>query len=243
MPTTARDVGLPDIFCWTKMGTEAGQTLDAILQRKELERKVGNGVFAWGIGNSLGSSPDAARRATFGAGVDILFSPMKSAPKAIDCAPSTLVLWLGYHSKSDGLVDLPDHMLITSRSNSASGTEKRTHYALLCERHEEIKAESSALIIDAGCARNLVSLNPLGASQVTAMVSYGAISNSGAEKPYPVSFRARMHREGFVRLGSPVPLTGSLLAAYKDLCKISEPQDWLRHVAELKSLAKNVTSK
>jgi 4-aminobutyrate aminotransferase-like enzyme len=51
---------VPDIFCWTKMGTEAGQTLGTILRRKELERQAGSGIFAWGIGNSLGASPALA---------------------------------------------------------------------------------------------------------------------------------------------------------------------------------------
>ena len=29
---------LPDVFCWTKMGTEAGQSLENIIARKEAER-------------------------------------------------------------------------------------------------------------------------------------------------------------------------------------------------------------
>lgn len=229
---------VPDIFCWTKMGTEAGQPLETILRRKELERQAGNGTFAWGIGNSLGSSPAFAKQATTDGAVDILFSPMKSAPKAIDVAPTQLVLWLSYHSPDTGLTDLPAHMLITSRGSGISGSAKRSHYALLCERHEEINADTDPSIIDAKYARNLVSLNPLGASQVTAMVRYEQTDNNYPEKPYPISFRARMHREGFVRLGTPAVLTESLLSAYKALCQVCDAEDWLAGVVDLKQQAR-----
>lgn len=233
---------VPGIFCWTKMGTEAGQPLETILRRKEFERKAGNGIFAWGIGNSLGSSPDFAKQATTSGNIDVLFSPMKSAPKAIDVTPTQLVLWLAYHSHDQGLTDLPIHMLITSRGNGASGMTKRSHYALLCERHKEINAESDLGIIDATCARNLVSHNPLGASQVTAMVRYDISSGDILEKPYPISFRARMHREGFVRLGTPVSLNGPLLSAYKELCQASCAEEWLEGVKDLKRQAKSYVS-
>jgi hypothetical protein len=232
-----REDCVPTIFCWTKMGTEAGQSLETILRRKELERQAGNGTFAWGIGNSLGASPAFAKQARPDGAVDILFSPMKSTPKAIDVKPAQLVLWLAYHAPEAGLESLPAHMLITSRGSGASGTEKRSHYALLCERHEEINTKSDPGMIDAKYAKNLVSLNPLGASQVTAMVRYEPAENSSLEKPYPVSFRARMHREGFVRLGMPVPLIGSLLSDYKALCQVYDAEDWLAGVIDLKRKA------
>lgn len=216
------------------MGTEAGQPLETILRRKELERQAGDGIFAWGVGNSLGTSPALAKQARPDGTVDILFSPMKSAPKVIDVAPTQLVLWLSYYSPEAGLVDLPAHMLITSRGSGVSGTEKRSHYALLCERHEEINAEGDPGMIDAKYAKNLVSMNPLGASQVTAMVRYEPADNSSPEKPYPVSFRARMHREGFVRLGMPVLLMGSLLSEYRILCQACDAEDWLAGVINLK---------
>ena len=220
------------------MGTEAGQPLETILRRKELERQAGGGVFAWGIGNSLGSSPAFAKKAALDGEVDILFSPMKSSPKVIDVEPAQLVLWLSYLSLETGLVDLPTHMLVTSRGSAASGMAKRSHYALICEKREEIGSDRELGTIDARFARNLVSLNPLGASQVTAMVRYKQDDVSSLEKAYPISFRARMHREGMVRLGTPVPLIGSLLSTYQALCKVSVARDWLEGVIALKSQAK-----
>lgn len=220
------------------MGAEAGQPLDAILRRKELERLAGNGTFAWGIGSSLGESANIARQSTQEGKVDILFSPMKSAPKAIDTKPTQQLLWLAYHHPTNGLVDLPAHMLITSRGNDANGPAKRSHYALFCERHDEIHEEGEQGIVDADRARNLVSMNPLGASQVTSMVRY--IDGAPAQhpsKPYNILFRAQMHQEGFVRLGVPVTLDDSLLSAYQALCKVQNVKDWLSGVISLKRQA------
>jgi hypothetical protein len=44
---------LPEAFVWTRFGTEAGQTIDRILARKEAERIANGGLFLWGIGNSV----------------------------------------------------------------------------------------------------------------------------------------------------------------------------------------------
>lgn len=215
------------------MGSEAGQPLEAILWRKELERQAGDGIFSWGIGNSLGSSVEFARQLTSGSGVEILFSPMKSKPKAIDVAPTQLVLWLSYRLPDGRLADLPEHMLITSRGG-ASGSEKRTHYALFCERCEAIDSSENSGVVDAARAKNLVSSNPLGASQVTAMVRYGAQESPHPRKPYPVLFRARMYQEGFVRLATPVVLMGSLLSDYRLLCAVQDAKSWLYGAVKLR---------
>ena len=37
------------------MGDEAGQSLNGIIARKDAERALGNGLFYWGIGSSLGT--------------------------------------------------------------------------------------------------------------------------------------------------------------------------------------------
>ena len=46
-------MNIPNYFCWTKIGTEAGETIESILLRKELERISNNGIFLWGVGNSI----------------------------------------------------------------------------------------------------------------------------------------------------------------------------------------------
>lgn len=114
---------IPPVFCWTKMGTEAGQSLDGILRRKELERRAGHGLFAWGIGNSLGVAAKLAQEETQDSEVEVLFTPMRSAAKQVDVAPSQVLLWLGYLGENGEQIRLPNHMVITSRGNLEQGAE------------------------------------------------------------------------------------------------------------------------
>lgn len=39
---------LPACFCWTRFGTEAGQSIDQIFERKEQERAANGGLFFGG---------------------------------------------------------------------------------------------------------------------------------------------------------------------------------------------------
>ncbi|MCU7872087.1 MAG: hypothetical protein KZQ91_05020 [Candidatus Thiodiazotropha sp. (ex Lucinoma borealis)] len=230
---------VPSIFCWTKMGAEAGQPLSDILFRKELERRASNGAFAWGIGSSLGTAASEARAASHNGDVDVLFTPMKSTPKAIDSTPSQLLLWMSYISPDQGLVDLPPHVLVTSRG----GSGKRSHYALLCHSSEDISASRENGILDAARARNFKSLNPIGASQVTSVVHYRNNKQHAPEKPYKIAFRAKLHREGFVRLASPVLLTGTLLNSYHAACSSSSVGEWRDCANAIKYAARRILAK
>lgn len=223
---------IPEVFCWTKMGAEAGQSLDVILRRKELERRSGNGIFAWGIGNSLGAAPDLARQQSPDGEVDVLFTPMKSAAKQIDAAPSQVLLWLGFLDPNGRIADLPHHILVTSRG----GSEKRGHYALICHSTDEIR-DYSIEAFDAAYARNLASLNPIGASQVTSVVRYGGSSGAALEKPYRVAFRAKLSNQGFVRLVRPVVMEGDLLRLYRKVCDSTDVVDWLEGAKMVRAAA------
>jgi hypothetical protein len=159
---------------------------------------------------------------------------MKSRPREVDVRPDQLVMWLTYHLQDGGLLDLPAHMLVTSRG----GDSKHSHFALICERQEEIDADGNEGTINPKRVVNLVSGKPLGGQQVTAMVRYDP-EPFRPERPYPVLFRAKMFREGFVRLGGkPVPLVGSLLAAYEVLCGTGCADDWISGVTDLKYRAR-----
>ena len=223
---------IPEIFCWTKMGSEAGQSLGDILRRKELERSAGGGTFAWGIGNSLGEAADFARRVSPSGDVDVLFTPMKSAPKAIDIAPSQLLLWMFYQNRSGGLTALPEHMLVTSRG----GAGKRTHYALLCRSDSPLEDRHDCGAFDSSLVRNLVSANPVGSSQVTSVVRY-----HGARMPndsaYRVAFRAKLHAEGFVKLAEPVLMNKELIDIYETVCRAETDEAWRSGVRLLKKVA------
>jgi hypothetical protein len=223
---------IPQVFCWTKMGTESGQPLETILRRKELERRSGDGLFAWGIGNSLGMSTDLARKMSPYGEVDVLFSPMKSTPKPVDVEPPQVLLWLGYVDVDGSIVSLPSHMLVTSRG----GSEKRSHYALLCYSAEEIRADG-AHILDAAYARNLASLNPIGASQVTSVVRYENKLNGKPEKPYRIAFQAKLHGKGFVKLAHPIAMDAQIMSLYRQVCNSASPADWYDGASEIRSTA------
>jgi hypothetical protein len=223
---------IPDIFCWTKMGTEAGQSLAAILHRKELERSAGGGTFAWGIGNSLGEAPNLARQMSPSGDVDVLFTPMKSAPKAVDVAPTQLLLWVYYQGRSGSRATLPEHMLVTSRG----GADKRTHYALLCQSDGPLEERHDFGAFDSSGVRNLVSMNPVGSSQVTSVVRYSG-PRANAESAYRVAFKARLYAEGFVKLVEPVPLGAELKALYEKVCAARTKDAWCAGVRKLKGAA------
>ncbi|WP_167153147.1 hypothetical protein [Burkholderia sp. Cy-647] len=240
--TTHRRVenSVPDIFCWTKMGTEAGQTLDTIIRRKEMERIAGNGVFAWGIGNSLGTSVDLARQMRPDGRVDVLFTPMKSAPKQADISPSKTFLWLSSIERDGRIAPLPKHLLITSRGSEG----KRTHYALLCHSDSSIENEALEHYIYAASARNLASSNRIGASQVTSMVRYGSASSSPSPDgaPYRVAFRAALHQQGFLKLINPVALEGAIATLYRQACAVTTASEWLKLATEVRQMAQERAS-
>ena len=216
------------------MGPEAGQPLEAILRRKELERAAGNGVFAWGIGNSLGKAPIEARHAVPNGEIEVLFTRLKSAPKASDLSPAKLLLWLCYFDEAGRPRPLPEHALVTSRGDE----NKRSHYALICRSEEEICGSGALGVIDAACARNLRTYNPVGASQVTAIVRYCCDAPHSPERLYDVSFRARLEGQGFVRLAAPVALTGLLRRLYEDACSAASVAEWRIRVSALKDAAR-----
>lgn len=231
-PCTEGDA-LPQVFCWTKMGTEAGQGLDAILQRKEFERQSGDGLFAWGIGNSVGPAVRYARELGFDS-LDVLFTRMKSAPKAIDVSPSALVLWTSYEGENGEVLPLPAHVLVTSRaSNDGRAVLKRTHYALLCKSTRSLLSAVDEQAVDSSAVCNLVSRNPTGASQVTAVVRTTA--SQAPRKPYPVQFRAKLVGPGFVRLVRPTLLTADLLRLYRHAIASASVEHWRDRAEELRS--------
>jgi len=196
----------PVVFCWTKFGTEAGEQVGSIFQRKEVERRRNNGVFLWGIGNSIRPSLIDLLRAT--SAPEVLFSPMKSPAAKRDVAPTDLVVWcdaVGY----DGLsFDIPEYSLVTSRRDGPARSSG--HFALVCKREVPLlDSPSDALKVSLEEIRNLRTGSVLGASQVTSVVRrvHGA-ARAGAE--YPVTTRARLIYPYLVRLTRGVVVPASL---------------------------------
>jgi hypothetical protein len=109
--------------------------------------------------------------------------------------------------------------------------------SMTCEGHRDITIPANLGVIDANRAKNFASLNPLGASQVTAVVRYQSTCDELPEKHYPVTFRAKLHGAGFIRLAFPVVLEGDLANLYHKVCKFKTVQEWLEGTAYLRQKA------
>lgn len=191
---------IPQAFCWTRIGVEAGQRLSSILERKEQERAANRGTFFWGIGNPIGPSiPELLRRCL---APEVLFSPVKSAPRAHDSHPEAVAVWTKAECLDGSEFDLPPVSLITSRFDL--GGLKNVHYALVCSSSTPLVAAESVAALDIGELQNLLSSRPVGASQVTAVVSY--VRGLRSISTYPVVLRAMLEPPYFLRLRAPVPL-------------------------------------
>lgn len=192
---------IPRYFCWTRFGTEAAQEVSQIIERKEEERQAGNGVFLWGIGNSVGPSIQGLL------GVsrypEVLFSSIKSAPKYIDVNPPAVMAWTDGIGLDGEPFALPERALVTSRFDPTS--PKRVHYALVCHSEAPLTLLHDGASIQFGALRNLVTQRRLGASQVTAVVEHEE-GHPSVSEGYRVAIRARLVAPYFIRLHHPIPI-------------------------------------
>lgn len=179
---------VPELFCWTKVGTEAGEPVPSIVARKEGERAASDGLFLWGIGNSVWPSLAALVREE--ARPTVVFSPMLSAPAGHDVAPGRVVRWTSAEGARGERFLLPPSAVVTSRAGA--GWRAGKHFALVCHSGVSLdwddEARSSARI-DESSLRNLRSGARLGASQVTSVVKRVAPSEGGR---YSVALRAQL---------------------------------------------------
>jgi hypothetical protein len=190
---------IPRYFCWTRFGTEAGQAITQIIERKERERKAGRGMFLWGIGNAVG--PSIIRLLQVCDQPEAIFSPISSAPRKCDTNPSATVAWTEAVGVDGEPFKMPEHALVTSRFDPAS--PKRTHYALVCYSEQPLALSKSGSMVRFQAVRNLVSQRPVGASQTTAIVEYdgGCVDDS---RNYDVAMRVCLISPYFIRLHHPV---------------------------------------
>jgi hypothetical protein len=196
--------------CWTRMQAEAGQPLAAILQRKELERRAGRGIFFWGVGNA----PSRLCRplARTGVPVPVVFSVMKSAPKKIDESPTGLLVWNGYVDSEGVERPIPHHVLVTSRSMTGSGP-KTVHYALIC--HSDVPLQLGNDPFDHRQFRNAGTGGAIGASQVTALLE-PALDAPTTTPEYRQNLVAQLTDSYWVRLTRPAPIKEAELSAVLD---------------------------
>lgn len=219
------------------MQAEAGQALDAIVARKELERQAGEGLFLWGVG----SAPSRAIRplAQLGQRIPVVFSKMRSKPKAADVAPSGVVVWRRYIDKHGGVRPLPAHCIVTSRADSARGP-KQAHYALMCW-------SDAPLMLRSGIEFNVASYRNagptgarVGASQVTALLEAGL--PAGNKPGYEINMVAELIESYWVRLADPVEVSRDGQAALAHACD-SSLADWRDLARKLRGIGDDAPSR
>lgn len=226
---------LTEVVCWTRMQAESGQDVRAIVGRKELERRAGQGVFFWGIGNAPNRT--VKNLATQGDKIDVVFSLMKSRPKSRDTEPTGVVVWQTYYDVNGIEHELPNHVLVTSRMETESGL-KRVHYALMCSSQAELRIDDQGPF-DPLAYRNLSEAKGrIGPSQVTALVVRTDAESSMSD--YRINLRAELTGSYWVRLGQPSPLTDSELAALVEASANAtslEESEWILLVTSIRQRA------
>jgi len=196
---------LPDCFCWTRFGTEAGEAIAHIFQRKEEERVANGGVFIWGIGNAVG--PSIRELVQRRPRPEVLFSPIKSSARPHDVLPPAVAAWTLGETLDGDVYSLPKHSLVTSRYDPVAPRE--THYALVCFSLTPIAKAEPLGKIPFGELTNLRTGRPIGASQVTAVVHWRPVSSQDGTQAYDVAIRAELVYPYFLRLRRPVLLPTS----------------------------------
>jgi hypothetical protein len=193
---------LPDYFVWTRYGTESGEAAESILARKEQERQAANGIFLWGIGNSVGPSVRKLLASLKGRDPYVVFSPMLAAPRAVDVSRAEVVAWQSARGLDEQEWEMPASTLVTSRGGP-NAIGKSRHYALVCMRNEALRANDSGDRFAIADLANFATGNPVGHSQVTAVVRRTGRSPGG---PYIAAVVAKLTFPFVVELSDPVAL-------------------------------------
>ena len=192
-------MGIPAAFCWTRFGVEAGEAIDEIIKRKDHERRANDGIFFWGIGNSV--APAMRELVAQVNAPEVLFSPIKSRPRHVDVAPESVALWSAGETLSGRKFQLPRGVRITSRWRGSS----TPHYALVCRAESHLEFGELGWLNPASL-RNLLRGTSIGASQVTAVVRRDDVAGPANGTGYVVALRAQLVEPYFVRLHQPARL-------------------------------------
>jgi len=105
----------PKIFCITKVGIESGESRSSIIERKDKEREQNDGIFFWGIGNSLGEKFWDFIEST--KNPSIIFLSMKAKAKDIDINPTRTFIWTKYINRKNQIIELPETIKIINRQS------------------------------------------------------------------------------------------------------------------------------
>lgn len=219
-----------DLVCWTRMQAEAGQTLDQIVARKELERQAGQGLFCWGVGNAPAASIGSLARS--GTPVTVIFSKMKGKARLEDSRPRRVLLWRKFRDLNGDERELPANVIITSRGDTKT-TEKKRHYALMCFSAAPLSIKHG-IPFDPSAYRNASGAGGvIGYSQVTALLRRATVSETTGS--YEANFTARLSGSYWVPLHDPAILHSDDLSLLAD-AGTSDAANWMQTSRLLRSL-------
>ncbi len=230
---------LPPTFCWSRIGSEAGEDLPTIVLRREWERRLGGGRFLWGINQSLGNSAQVAALRT--GSLLALFSPAASRSRVADVKREDALVWNAWVDASGQVRPLPPHVFVTSRTRFPSGKLRDHHYALVCASPTELSIGSS-LRVQPERLRSVSTGKAPCASQGTVVVDRveRAAPRAGAEfgaAGYPVSFGVELEAPYFVRLAQPTRVKARDMAALHEAVRNGDFDAWLELTKRLRSEA------
>jgi hypothetical protein len=185
---------LPKTFCWTRIGIDAGECVQSILQRKERER-LATGMFFWGIGHSVRPSIAELRRQY--PQPEVIFSRIQTKPRMVDSNPSSTAVWNSATDLNGNRFELPQGICIVS------SFPKRRYYALVCSSDTPLTIECDLGSVNIGDLENFPSGKQVGDSQVTAVVRQRSERRNGIDRSYPIVIRANLVAPYFLRLADP----------------------------------------
>jgi len=127
-------MSFPEIFCWSKVGPEAGFTLEQIIRWKELQRSLSDGIFFWGIGGV----PSREKQEAFIRAVarpKILFSEQIGEARPLFKNPNAVFLWTHYEKQAGREIALPPFSAVMSKAGGPK------HYAIVCQANAPISVD------------------------------------------------------------------------------------------------------
>lgn len=203
-------------FVWTKIGPDGGQSLDAVLARREFEREIGSGSFWWAIGTSLGAAVHAKAR-NAGGTLPVRFSCMRSKPRSVDTNPGQIFIWREWSDTTGATHPIPPHLRLWSNGSEI----KKQHYALICQSDRTLAVQDHGAFDERVCFTHLG--NRPGGSQVTALLTdeCQGVHELGR---YQFGFYATLVEPWCVRLVNPRPMTTAERQEFADWPR--KPSDW-----------------
>ncbi|OYT98859.1 MAG: hypothetical protein CFE40_08615 [Burkholderiales bacterium PBB1] len=125
---------------------------------------------------------------------------MLTQPRTLDVAPAEVVVWESARGIDEQEWEMPAGTLVTSRGGAA-GVSKSRHYALVCQRNEPLRVNDSGDRFAIADLVNFASGNPVGHSQVTAVVNR---TGRSADGPYVAAVIATLAYPYVIELSDPI---------------------------------------